>query len=175
MKKLLLTPATAKGRLPRRAAQGRQEKQARVAAAGGVVKYWVHAPCSRQTTHVGAPTGLRAVLKAGLPVQELEELRGNLDVPMDRLAGMLGISQATLHRRKHAGKLDATESDRVVRLARLLGMAAAVMESLDAGRRWLASPQAGLGGAVPLEHADTEVGARDVEELLGRIEFGVYS
>jgi putative toxin-antitoxin system antitoxin component (TIGR02293 family) len=54
-------------------------------------------------------------------------------------------------------------------------MAASVMESLDDGRRWLNSPQVGLGGAIPLEYAETEVGAREVEHLLGRIEYGVYS
>lgn len=88
---------------------------------------------------------------------------------------MLGISKATLHRRKLAGRLGAAESDRVVRFARLLGRAATVMESLENGRRWLMSPQVGLGGSVPLEYAETEVGAREVEDLLGRIEYGVYS
>jgi putative toxin-antitoxin system antitoxin component (TIGR02293 family) len=63
----------------------------------------------------------------------------------------------------------------VVRYARLLGRAAVVMESLENGRRWLASPQVGLGGEVPLSFAQTEVGAREVEDLLGRIEYGVYS
>ena len=48
------------------------------------------------------------------------------------------------------------------------------MESVDDGRRWLRSPALGLGGAVPLEFK-TEVGAREVENLLGRIEHGVYS
>jgi putative toxin-antitoxin system antitoxin component (TIGR02293 family) len=94
---------------------------------------------------------------------------------MDRLVPMLGISKATLHRRKLAGRLDAAESDRVVRFARLLGRAATVMESLESGRCWLMSPQVGLGGSVPLEYAETEVGAREVEDLLGRIEYGVYS
>lgn len=114
-------------------------------------------------------------LKAGLPVRELDDLRSNLDLPMERLVPMLGISKATLHRRKNSGRLDAAESDRVVRFARLLGRAAAVMETLDDGRRWLTSPQVGLGGAIPLEYAETEVGAREVENLLGRIEYGVYS
>jgi putative toxin-antitoxin system antitoxin component (TIGR02293 family) len=114
-------------------------------------------------------------LKAGLPVRELDDLRSNLDLPMERLVPMLGISKATLHRRKNSGRLDAAESDRVVRFARLLGRAASVMETLDDGRRWLTSPQVGLGGPIPLEYAETEVGAREVENLLGRIEYGVYS
>jgi putative toxin-antitoxin system antitoxin component (TIGR02293 family) len=63
----------------------------------------------------------------------------------------------------------------LVRFARLLGRAVDVFESLDGARRWLKAPQYGLGEAIPLEYAKTDVGAREVELLLGRIEHGVYS
>jgi putative toxin-antitoxin system antitoxin component (TIGR02293 family) len=56
-----------------------------------------------------------------------------------------------------------------------MGKAVEVMESEENARQWLASPQLGLGGAIPLDYATTEVGAREVEDLLGRIEYGVYS
>ena len=56
-----------------------------------------------------------------------------------------------------------------------MGRAVEVLESMDHARQWLTSPQLGLGGSVPLEYAETEVGAREVEDLLGRIEYGVYS
>ena len=56
-----------------------------------------------------------------------------------------------------------------------MGKAVEVMESEKNARQWLTAPQFGLGGAVPLEYAETEVGAREVEDLLGRIEQGVYS
>lgn len=122
-----------------------------------------------------APSNLVQVIQDGLRVQELDVLQASLDVPMERLFPMLGISKATHHRRKASGKLDAGESDRVVRFARLMGRAVEVMESAVNARRWLTSPQVGLGGAVPLDFARTEVGAREVEDLLGRIEYGVYS
>ena len=102
-------------------------------------------------------------------------MQRNLELSSDKLVPLLGISKATLHRRQAEGRLDVAESDRVVRFARLLGRAASVMESLENGRRWLLAPQVGLGGAIPLWYADTEVGAREVENLLGRIEHGVYS
>lgn len=139
----------------------------------GIVSICVHGASTSGKSF--AVSKLIQSLKAGLPVCELDDLRSNLDLPMDRLVPMLGISKATLHRRKISGRLDAGESDRVVRFARLLGKAAAVMESLENGRHWLTAPQVGLGGAVPLEYAETEVGAREVENLLGRIEYGVYS
>jgi putative toxin-antitoxin system antitoxin component (TIGR02293 family) len=118
---------------------------------------------------------LIAALHQGLPFAELESLRELLDLPMDRLAVHLGISRATLHRRKVSGSLDTAESDRVVRFARLLGLAVSTLESLEAARAWLGSPQVGLDGESPLVYAETEVGAREVEDLLGRIEFGVYA
>jgi putative toxin-antitoxin system antitoxin component (TIGR02293 family) len=114
-------------------------------------------------------------IRTGLPVEELEALRRGLDIPMDKLAPKLGISKATLYRRKLQGRLGPEESDRILRFARLMGKAVEVLEDEDAARRWLRSPQVGLGGATPLDYAETEVGAREVEDLLGRIEYGVYS
>ncbi len=46
---------------------------------------------------------------------------------------------------------------------------------IEAARQWLKSPQRGLGGVIPLDYAQTETGAREVENLLGRIDYGVYS
>ncbi len=141
-------------------------------AIGGVVSYCVHGP----TGKLSFPSAkMVEVLRAGLPVYELDALQASLAVPMEKLVPMLGISKATLHRRKAEGRLDQAESDRVVRFAKLMGKAVEVMESEENARQWLNSPQFGLGGAVPLEYAETEVGAREVENLLGRIEYGVYS
>jgi len=114
-------------------------------------------------------------IRRGLPIRELDALQNSLGVPMERLAPKLGMSKATLHRRKLQGRLGPEESDRVFRYARLMGKAVLVLESQESARRWMAAPQVGLGGAVPLDYAETEVGAREVEDLLGRIEFGVYS
>lgn len=140
-------------------------------ATEGIVEAFVHSPSGNFLSS----SNLIQALKAGLDVRELNDLQHGLNLPMEKLAPMLGLSKATFHRRKAAGKLDVAESDRVIRYARLLGKAALVMESIENGRRWLSSSQVGLGGAVPLEYAETEVGAREVENLLGRIEYGVYS
>jgi putative toxin-antitoxin system antitoxin component (TIGR02293 family) len=140
-----------------------------------VVQSCIHGPSGKTSDSPPTASMLIESLKAGLPMTELAALRASLDLPMDRLAPMLGISKATLHRRKAAGRLDSAESDRVVRFARLMGKAVELLESEQNARSWLTSPQYGLGGAIPLEYAETEVGAREVEDLLGRIAYGVYS
>lgn len=147
----------------------------KAASFAGVVSGQIHSLKSKTAAVELSPGNLIEVIRLGLPVQELDALRTSLDVPMDKLAPKLGMSRATLHRRKAQGRLGPEESDRVLRYARLMGKAVEVMEGEEPARRWLTSPQVGLGGAVPLDYAETEVGGREVEDLLGRIEYGVYS
>ncbi|HEY3914041.1 MAG TPA: antitoxin Xre/MbcA/ParS toxin-binding domain-containing protein [Verrucomicrobiae bacterium] len=140
----------------------------------GVVNHFIHG--SLKEAEGVYSVNLIKALEAGLPVKELNDLQTSLDVSTDRLAPMLGLSKATVHRQKRAGsKLNPAVSDRVVRFARLLGKAIQVFGDIEEAKQWLNSPQFGLGGAIPLEYAQSEVGAREVENLLGRIEYGVYS
>ncbi len=114
-------------------------------------------------------------IHAGLSFRAVQNLQKALDVPMEKVASVLGMSRATLHRRKIQGKIDKEESEKLVRYQRLLKKAEGVFGDATAAREWLTNKQAGLGNAVPLEFAKTEIGAREVENLLGRIEYGVYS
>ncbi len=116
-----------------------------------------------------------AHVSKGLPFSELEHLRHEIDEPMESLARQLSISRSTLQRRKAERRLSPTESDRLMRLWRILQYATKLFGTVERARQWLKFPQFGLGGAVPLEFAKTEVGAREVEDLLGRIDYGVYS
>jgi putative toxin-antitoxin system antitoxin component (TIGR02293 family) len=127
------------------------------------------------------PAGVPAVhqqidqIRAGLSFRAVNQLQRALELPLDKIALVLGMSRATLHRRKREGKIDEQASERLVRYQRLLQKATDVFGGLDYARRWLTHPQPGLGGAVPLDFAASEIGAREVENLLGRIEYGVYS
>jgi putative toxin-antitoxin system antitoxin component (TIGR02293 family) len=102
-------------------------------------------------------------------------LRELLGLTEERLAGLLGMSRATLHRRKADGTLDRSASDRLVRFARLFLRASDVLGGEKAARSWLAAPAIAFREECPLDFADTEIGAREVEALLGRIEHGVFS
>jgi putative toxin-antitoxin system antitoxin component (TIGR02293 family) len=113
--------------------------------------------------------------RAGLSFHELEKLQKALGLTLEKIGNALGMSRATLHRRKVQRRLDAAESEKLVRYQRLLTKAAEVFGGADNARAWLTHPQRGLGDAVPLEFAKSEIGAREVENLLGRIEYGVYS
>ncbi len=118
---------------------------------------------------------LVAWVEEGLPYRALERLRSNVGLSREALADLVQIKPRTLDRRK-GGRLRPEESDRLLRAARVFGGTIALFEGdADAARTWLSSPQRALGGAVPLEMARTEVGAREVESLVGRLEHGVFS
>jgi putative toxin-antitoxin system antitoxin component (TIGR02293 family) len=121
------------------------------------------------------PTELIRKIQKGLRFSELETLQNSIGMPFEQLAAKLCISRSTLQRRKAAGRLSPDESDKVLRFARLLEHATDVFGDVDKARAWLKHPQYGLGGAVPLDYAETEIGAREVDNLLGRIDYGVYS
>src|SRR5437867_8719643 len=121
------------------------------------------------------PSDLIRQIQKGLRFSELETLQNSLEMPFEQLASKLSISRSTLQRRKAAGRLSPDESDKVMRFSRLLEHATNVFGDINKARAWLKFPQRGLGGAVPLDYAETEIGAREVENLLGRIDYGVYS
>jgi putative toxin-antitoxin system antitoxin component (TIGR02293 family) len=111
----------------------------------------------------------------GLEFGEFEALRRQLDLSLDELSTRLGLSRATIVKRKATGRLTPDESGKVVCFARLLGHAVHLFGSLEEARQWLKAPQRGLHGAVPLDYAKTDLGAREVENLLTRMDYGIKS
>jgi putative toxin-antitoxin system antitoxin component (TIGR02293 family) len=121
------------------------------------------------------PSAVIRRIRKGLPMAEFEALAAWLKVTDEELAPLLGISRATFHRRRKAGHLESPESEKLIRFARLLRRATEVLEEEEAAREWLKAPAVAFGGESPLSFADTEIGAREVEYLLGRLEHGVFS
>src|SRR5262249_54956085 len=118
---------------------------------------------------------LKAV-EQGIPYKSFLKLQRNLGVSQARLLDLIHIPQRTLTRRKHEGRLRPEESDRLLRVTRLMGRAIEVFDGdVMAARTWLAAPQFVLGGAVPWDLIKTELGSREVETALGRIEQGVFA
>ncbi len=113
-------------------------------------------------------------VKQGLPYAEFEDLRGRLGVSATALAAAISISERTLARRKKEGRFKPDESDRLHRIVRLYRRAVEVLGE-DAAAEWLTTPKRFLGGKTPLEFADTEIGAYEIDQALGRLEHGVFA
>ena len=123
---------------------------------------------------VDFPTVLEAIDR-GLPYRVFDQLLANTGLDYEELVALVGIPRRTLTRRKQAGRFDPIESDRLLRAARVFRAALALTgDDREAAVEWLRSRPLALGGAVPLHLARTEVGARQVETLIGQLEHGVF-
>lgn len=125
---------------------------------------------------VASSRALAELVREGLPAESLSQLARRLDLRQAEISAKIGIPQRTLTRRlaRHA-RLTAAESDRTVRLAQVYANAVDSLGSEEKAAQWLKTPNRALRGNRPLDQLDTDPGVREVEDVLGRIAFGVYS
>lgn len=122
---------------------------------------------------VSSVSELLAQLEQGLPADAFGRVQSLLGVSQRVLADYLGMSEATLHRRLTAGRFTAEESERLYRYAEILEKATQLFEDGAKARMWLSKPAVALGGQTPLGFARREQGAREVLDVIERLEHGV--
>lgn len=120
---------------------------------------------------------LADLIEKGVPRKAAEWVRERIGISEPEFARSLGVSAKTLQRQAKSklSRLSPSQGDRLYRLARIVALADEVFEDPDRTRHWLHEAQRGLGSRVPFALLQTEAGAREVEDLLGRIEHGVFS
>lgn len=114
-------------------------------------------------------------VERGLPFGVFIRLQDELGLNKSELAELAQISTRTLNRRRERGFFSPTESERLHRFEELLKAAEQVLATRDDAREWLKTPLRALGGHTPLKLAKHETGAREVFDLLGRLEYGAFS
>jgi putative toxin-antitoxin system antitoxin component (TIGR02293 family) len=116
--------------------------------------------------------GLVDAVREGLPVRVVDEVLGTgrlTAAELDRLA----LPRKTLAHRRALGRLSAEQSDCLVRILRVIHEAEETFADPEKAHRWLRRPTSALADNAPLDLLDTDVGARRVETLLGRIAHGI--
>jgi putative toxin-antitoxin system antitoxin component (TIGR02293 family) len=110
-----------------------------------------------------------------LPFTAFNEVSAAVEIRPSDLAALLTIPPRTIARRKKEGRLRPEESDKLLRLGRIVVLAEESLGTSQKASAWLKKGNRALGGDSPLAYLDTDVGAREVEGLLIRISHGVYS
>lgn len=143
-----------------------------------------HAPEHRQFRTPGGSLGLTAMatedlvrqIEVGLPFKALQSLATASGLPVAEIASTVGIPDRTLARRKAAGRFASHESERLLRIATIFEKALDLFEGdVTDAVKWLSTPQRIFANRTPLAYSHTEPGAREVENLIGRLEHGVFS
>lgn len=122
-----------------------------------------------------SPEELLVAVRKGFPFRAFTAVTRHLGATPQRVTVVLGIPSRTVARRKKSGHFTPQESDRLFRLANVLAQAVETLGSDVKAQRWMAEPNTALGGAAPLDLLDTDIGARQVEDTLLRIDHGMFS
>jgi len=153
-------------------------------AVAQIVEHRVHRRRRTLLRTRGASIGLTATatdrvvrqIEAGFPFKSLESLSALSGLSTTEIASILRIPERTLARRNAAGRLRPDESERLLRISTIFEKAVELFEGdIGAAANWLRAPKRALGGQSPLTYSGTELGAREVERLIGRLEHGVFS
>lgn len=116
------------------------------------------------------------IIRSGLPSRSFRQVLERFALPQDEVAGALGIPSRTISRRFGQARLSPTESEKVIRLVNAFAFALTVFgQDTSKVTHWFLHANRALGGVPPLRWLDSDIGARRVEEVLGRIQEGVFS
>ena len=118
---------------------------------------------------------LDRLVQSGLPFQALEQVMGRFQLGRAEVEKVLSLPSRTLARRKETARMRANESDRLIRVARVGAHAVEVLGTEERAAAWLHRPNRALGNRPPLDLLSTDLGTKQVDEVLSRTEHGVIS
>jgi putative toxin-antitoxin system antitoxin component (TIGR02293 family) len=135
----------------------------------------LHLP-KRDRQQVHSTLDLIPLSKNGLPISAFKQLQDRYQIGNKKMSELVGMSESTLQRRYRAkGRLSEIESQTVLQLAELWSQGMYIFEDESDLRSWLNSEILALGRVAPLSLLGTPLGRNHVQELLLRLEWGIYS
>ena len=120
-------------------------------------------------------SSLQEMVRSGFPYRPFETVVNRLGLSRAQVGAALGLPERTMARRKVEGKFQARESESIFRFLRIAAHAFETLQSDKNAAAWLTAPNRALAEVVPLDLLDTELGAAQVDEVLYRIDHGIYS
>jgi putative toxin-antitoxin system antitoxin component (TIGR02293 family) len=115
------------------------------------------------------------VVEKGISKQSLEALKEMAGLDYDQLAQLLNVARATLINKKSPERFNTDLSDKIMALADIFAYGFEVFEDKDNFRQWIQAPLRALGGKSPFDVLHSSFGREEVRNIIGRIEYGVYS
>jgi putative toxin-antitoxin system antitoxin component (TIGR02293 family) len=126
-------------------------------------------------TEVRSELDLAELIHAGLPTRAVDVVLKSGLLLATELYDLVVPRRTLAHRKEKQKTLSADQSDRLARVVRVTYRAREALDDREKAARWLRKENRALGGKRPIDLLESDVGARMVERILGRIEHGVYS
>ncbi|GGI29213.1 type II RES/Xre toxin-antitoxin system antitoxin [Pedobacter mendelii] len=113
--------------------------------------------------------------RKGISKKSLTALAKQISLTIEEVANVLHISERTLQRYTPTTLVKTEYADRAIELARLYERGIKVLGSEKAFNTWVKAPNFALNGEIPFNLLDTRIGFEMVLNILGRLEYGVFS
>jgi putative toxin-antitoxin system antitoxin component (TIGR02293 family) len=115
------------------------------------------------------------IVRDGVSKKDLELLKSKADLDYTMLAKALSVTRATLINKKRGEKFNSGLSEKILGMADLYSYGFEVFENEDRFNQWMGRPNKALGGQIPYDLIDNQFGREEVKNLIGRIDYGIYS
>lgn len=115
------------------------------------------------------------LVEEGISKKALQSLKEKANLDYDQLAQVLNVARATLINKKGKEKFNKDVSDKILGLAEIYSYGYEVFEDRDKFNQWVFRPNAALGSQPPFDLLHSSFGREEVKNLIGRIDYGVYS
>ncbi|MEO9004771.1 MAG: antitoxin Xre/MbcA/ParS toxin-binding domain-containing protein [Ginsengibacter sp.] len=115
------------------------------------------------------------IARDGVSKKDLELLKSKAELDYTTLAKALSVTRATLINKKRTEKFNSGLSEKIISMADLYSYGFEVFEDEGRFNQWMAQPNKALGGQTPYDLIDNQFGREEVKDLIGRIDYGIYS
>ena len=115
------------------------------------------------------------MVRDGLSKRDLESLKSKTNLDYDKLSTLLATTRATLINKKGTAHFSTALSERILSIADIYSYGYEVFEDEKKFNEWVFRPNRALGGKQPFELLDNQFGREEIKNLIGRIDYGVYS
>lgn len=113
--------------------------------------------------------------RTGISKKNLEQLKSKAELDYDQLAHLLGVARNTLISKKGEDKFPVALSEKIMSLADIYSYGYEVFGNREEFNKWVLEPLPALGGKAPYDLLDNQFGREEVRNIIGRIDYGVYS
>ncbi len=111
----------------------------------------------------------------GITKSSVKNLADVLGIPMVEMSDLLNVSYKTLSRKSNEDLLDGWISSHSIEIAQTIARGLSLFEDREKLKRWLRKPNRALRGKIPLALLKYPTGIKLVNQIMGRIEEGVYT
>ena len=121
------------------------------------------------------PVEKMSIAKNGVSKQSLVNLKDRANLDYDELATILSTNRSTLINKKGSDNFNVPLSEKILSVADIYSYGYAVFEDEEKFNSWMQRKNQALGGESPMDYLGNQFGREEVRNLIGRIDYGVYS